>query len=704
MKIAFLLSLILIFLLSITFIYSLSVQDLFIKISDIFKNPSSKPFFYIYGGTEDKIVINSNQGVGLCHWVSPEILSRDYISWAYESNSRWSTIEPSEGTFDFRSLDGSVATARNAGKKIWIELLTTEGSVPQWAKNKGIRIVDVTGGAPVPWDPIYKNLLAKVIDKLAEKYDNDPTVEAINIAAGGCYGEMNFMSSCNSPQWEANGYTNEVFVQTVKDSIDIYLGEYRMPDGTKNRGFKNKPVVLQLGSGLYGCRPCTTYPVVDYAMQKYGMRVWLKFNGWGGGWEPREIFQWYWNETRVGYEPAVPLKDSDFVKAMEDHSSYVCLQGAFLNDPSIIPKAKDLAKKIGSQIKLEEFTYPSRTNPGENIQINFKLKNEGITPLMRPKRVGIKDIVDSYEIFVDFVNITGHTVIHEKFIPTTPTNRWFTDQEIVETKTLNIPIIIQPGQYNIRVGIANPDDENQRIKLLNTEVKDSSDRYSMGWINIGGDWIIPPVTITSTTIPSALATTTTTTTTITSTTTGSTLTTTTTTRTTTTQIGSTTSIIPTTIPQLVCEDMTTCTECISRKCQWCEKPLIGSTGCKDSCSWSNCFQGTCMVACPSVTTTTSLNATTTTGVNTTTTTTANQLTTTTSEETTNTEFITTTLTSSVSTTLIYSTTSTYNTVTTTSEAITTTTISSSTKKSGGIKTIAAILGGVGIVIVVITLL
>jgi hypothetical protein len=243
------------------------------------------PPFRIDTSLPQDIVVNAEQGLGQCHWVDAAILSLPYVSWAYdagETASSWATVEPQPGTFDWTALDAEVNKARDLGKHIWLELLTTEGQTPQWARDAGVVLVGSRGGTPLPWNETYQRLLRQAVHAMAARYDDDPTVDAINVMAGGCYGEMAICASeTDAAAWEQAGYTDEGFIQAAKQIIDIYLeDEYQWEDGSRSHGFRHTPVVLQLGSGLYGHTAAVIQPVVEYAVSKYGMRVWLKFKAW----------------------------------------------------------------------------------------------------------------------------------------------------------------------------------------------------------------------------------------------------------------------------------------------------------------------------------------------------------------------------------------------------------------------------------------
>jgi hypothetical protein len=201
------------------------------------------------------VVLNRGQGLGQCHWLDTDILSNPYVSWAYDSSetiSGWSTIEPQDGVLNWGPLDAQIAKAQALNKHIWLESHTSEGQTPQWARDAGVVVIGSRGGAPIPWSETYQRLLRRAVHATAARYDDEPTVDAVNVAAGGCYGEMTICSSpLDREAWEQAQYTDERFIETVKQIIDIYLeAEYAWKDGTRTHGFLRTPVVLQLGSGL----------------------------------------------------------------------------------------------------------------------------------------------------------------------------------------------------------------------------------------------------------------------------------------------------------------------------------------------------------------------------------------------------------------------------------------------------------------------
>ena len=460
------------------------------------------PPFHTDAALPADIVLNADQGLGQCHWLSPQIMAGPLVAWAYdatESASGWVTIEPQAGVFNWDGLDAKVAQARSQGKHIWIQLLTTEGLTPQWARDAGVVLVGSRGGTPVPWNETYQRLLRRAIHAMAARYDDDPTVDAVNIMAGGCYGEMTICAaSTDAHAWEQAGYTDVKFSESAKQIIDIYLEENHVwEDGTQSHGFLKTPVVLQLGAGLYGRTTVVIAPVVDYAIPTYGMRVWLKYNGWGGGYDMGWLYSQYEMDTRVGYEPAG--NNADFLlnpkkyvlKALEQHASYLCLQAYYLeNTDRQWQEARELAARhLGAQVGSLGVTAPNVVEAGQAYLFTTAWENRGALPLIRPQRQGVKDIPSSYDVLISFVDAASNQAVLEfAFTPSVGTTEWFSAQPITVESQIPIPSSVPSGEYDLRIALVNPgvpsQDDPHYFHLVNASLHDGSGRYTVGRIRV----------------------------------------------------------------------------------------------------------------------------------------------------------------------------------------------------------------------------
>lgn len=280
-------------------------------------------------------------GLGQCHWVGGVGLG--HSSWAYSGDNTygWGYIEPERGKFNWSPYLRDIQLARERGKKIWLQILTSAAlpyTIPQWAKEEGIEILGETfdskmaGPFAACWDPKYRKLFGEALEALAREFEQDKysyVVEAIIIAACGGYGEMTIqarrncyglpnsdVTDINDPYVKslakAYGRTPKemterncncagtsclcfdyYYIKSVIKMIDLYM-----------RYFKKLPVVLQLGTSI-SCQAIVPAVVANYAHCRYGERVWVKFNGWSPV-RQGALLSGNSNFTHTGFEPAHP--------------------------------------------------------------------------------------------------------------------------------------------------------------------------------------------------------------------------------------------------------------------------------------------------------------------------------------------------------------------------------------------------------------
>jgi len=499
----------------------------------------------------NNIVYNPYQGLGVCHWLSPTILSDPIVSWAYDASNEgvfWTNVEPQENQFNWTGMDSLVNLAQSKGKKIWLQVYNAQGYVPQWALNKtvnGQKMV-IMGGAtsdcnameaniPLPWDEVYLGLWQKVIHEMAQRYDNNPTVEAIIIMAGGGYGEMVVCSTCGSKgcwakvsgcsQSSSNsGCENNPtcvqcvdtkFADAVKGLIDLYLSE-----------FQNKPIVLQLGNGLNFTTHSSSAvikPVLDYAIPKYGLRVLLKTNGWHcGSCEGNVcdnghggIAQNYYTNfgagdlTKFGLEPRGKPNDNENASAggyavpdfnsminCRNKISYACLQDAYWEGTrlqSFSPGRESLARDIGAKVGLREVTYPDSVTAGQTYPFSVKVKNLGDVPPFRPKREinggTPKDKAASYQLTFQLIK-DNQIDFHYELDLNPGSNTWTNNQENTFSANIPIPAAINNGSHELRVALFDPEGKQkfrqEYFRFLNRDILDAEGRAKIGTVSVSG--------------------------------------------------------------------------------------------------------------------------------------------------------------------------------------------------------------------------
>jgi len=445
----------------------------------------------------DNIVLNANQGLGVCHVTGSEFLNRPEVSWDYGTGIYWKEIEPQKNSFSWEKLEQTLNSVASKKKKTWLTIITggpaqNGPAYPNWLKE------DVPIGPkdlPVPWNSNFQAHLSNLINQLARRYDNNPTIEAVIISGLGYWQEATIISSeQETKKWEELGYSDATYEETIKKFADLYLGK---------NGFQKKPAILQIGCGLYGYCSTTLVPAIQYLLPTYGMRIWYKFNGWGCDQNQSwcSYFLNFFNnlsissKTRVGFEPAFVSSPQnpniDPLSVLSQHSSFHCLQPEYFNG-QYEDLIKDLAKYLGSQAILKWTNLPKDSplviNKGNTLPLKLIFINRGTTPLIRPKRVGMKDEVASFELQISLVK-NDKVVFATSFTPNPPTYQWYGNQEVVINQEISLDQTITPAVYDVFLSILNPDlgreNYGEYFKLVNNDlVKNEKNMYKIGQVEL----------------------------------------------------------------------------------------------------------------------------------------------------------------------------------------------------------------------------
>ncbi|MCR4578060.1 MAG: DUF4832 domain-containing protein [Clostridiales bacterium] len=131
----------------------------------------------------------------------------------------WKEFEPVRGQYDYSLIQKLVDTAKEKGQTITFRLIahSTRASddVPDWLKQlipcperpAGKRVKDS------PTDPLFLKLFGKAIEKLAQRFDDEPVFHTVDICLPGAWGE---------------GHKLELYSdEDLKELIDTFLFSFR---------------------------------------------------------------------------------------------------------------------------------------------------------------------------------------------------------------------------------------------------------------------------------------------------------------------------------------------------------------------------------------------------------------------------------------------------------------------------------------------
>lgn len=332
----------------------------------------------------------------------------------------WKNFEPKQGEYDYAFIQDILDKAKSKGQTVMLRLMPhstcARDDVPNWLKElmpcperpAGQRVKDS------PTDPRYLKLFGKAIEKLGERFDKDPTLDCVDVALGGAWGE----GSQAFPE------------EDMKALMDIYV---RVFPKTKLLGqFVNLTMLNHIGSqrkigwraDAIGSRkhmneiypkafplvPADLWKTSPVSFESYWwISEWVR-----KGWDIDELIEmtlsWHISTFNTKYLP-IPYEIKD--------------------------KIDYWLTKMGYRFVIREVEYPESVKAGETAQISLKIENKGVAPIYNklPLKLCFKSKKRSVEFMTD-VDIT-------KWLPGERT-------EFIEVV---LPKDMQSGEYKLQIGI-----------------------------------------------------------------------------------------------------------------------------------------------------------------------------------------------------------------------------------------------------------
>ena len=148
----------------------------------------------------------------------------------------WSTLEPTEGNFDFTFLDEAVDLCTTNGKQALIRIGTQEAK-PDWvttavqrAHGKFFTFLNrgVTTSIPVFWDPTYLAKKTAMITALGAHFTNNPTVTIVVASFANATSEDWGVphTPIDVTNWLNLGYTTQLMLDTGATIINATMAAF----------------------------------------------------------------------------------------------------------------------------------------------------------------------------------------------------------------------------------------------------------------------------------------------------------------------------------------------------------------------------------------------------------------------------------------------------------------------------------------------
>ena len=448
---------------SVLLLLAVSLMLPFASARGVSSNNLKTNFFSITPQTSSDVVLNPGKG-----WVlygSPSDQSASTMAYATVGYVRydWSSIEPTEGHYNWSMIDYDLNSWVAQGKQFAFGVMNADSSsksqyvTPRWVFTDGAASVrantfdDLTGKKGIQYEPVWNDpvFLHKVRDfltALAQRYDNNPHIAYIDVRSYGNWGEQHVYGIPPSVPLSAAGV--QTHIQMYRDAFKHtqiiapwgttdYNGTY---DWAVNNGVgirRDGMLVDSNGSEL--ARAQGKAPSV---FEFYGSYQWLTESG-------------NWNGTKLRQEVETG-KPSYIGMGQWGNDAQVMLN----KEPTLI---SDLANHMGYHFVLTNVTLPGTITPNQPTNISLSWNNQGVSYLYKQASVAVA-LLDS-----------SNNVVQKQWFTNSNPKAWAPGQ--TTTENANITFTGSSlGNYKLAVGLfQNTTDSNPTYRIGN------QGRTANGW-------------------------------------------------------------------------------------------------------------------------------------------------------------------------------------------------------------------------------
>jgi len=187
------------------------------------------------------------------------ILSKPFVDGAL-IGAQWNSVEPSEGKYDWSSIDKYLSIVKSKGKKASLVLFPGKFT-PDWVFAKGVQKWNWTDHNgqnvtyPNPTDPKFYEIWKETVKAFGQKYGSDDSIDQVSICGGtGALCGLRFYVL--PPNWNAT-----TVVSQWKGMVDTYVSAFPKPDLTFE-------IQTTVGEGT-----TLSEQMMEYNFSKYGNKI-----------------------------------------------------------------------------------------------------------------------------------------------------------------------------------------------------------------------------------------------------------------------------------------------------------------------------------------------------------------------------------------------------------------------------------------------
>lgn len=381
----------------------------------------------------------------------------------------WDVLEPEEGKYDFSFIEKSLEICAAKGQTMTIRLMPygsgKQSQIPNWYKKKYPTTINSHKGfnltVPDPESKEYQLKWGQLLKAFATKFDNNPLLEAIDIAFIGPWGEGAGNSSDETTKCFVDLYRqafNKTIVisqlspKTFKYAKEINAGWRVDCFGDLKSG----------GSNTYSREMTTNHMFDSYPKNLIKCEA-------QDVWQTAPVFMetcsvpmtWFYGGKTKFIDKSY---DIDFIieQGFKYHMTYFMPKSTKL-PAEWMEKLYDFCEKIGYRFMLRQAICQRQVNLNADLSLNFWIENIGVAPIYYHYDLSIRLRQDHHEEILKLEHVD--------------IKKWLPGSIWLE-ENIKLNNNFKPGLLEVDLGITNQ--MNQvAVKFVIEE------SFADGWVRVG---------------------------------------------------------------------------------------------------------------------------------------------------------------------------------------------------------------------------
>ncbi len=374
----------------------------------------------------------------------------------------WRFVEPEEGLYQYQMLDRALATAASRGQSLMLRIAPygtdANNDVPDWYR-KRVGAENPKSFPEPKWrtdpeDPRYAEAFGRMIRAIGRRYDGHPSLESVDLAIVGAWGE---------------GAGSALLSRKTREAlVDAYL-----------EAFHHTPLLMLLtdpDTNGYGI----SRRAVGWRVDCLG-----DMGGFSKTWNhmmdmyPESIIQTgmkdAWKKAPISFEVCWVMQrwkdngwDIDYIidQSLKWHISSFNAKSSAVPQ-QWWPQVNRWLKRMGYRLVLRKFTYPPSVPPGGKLAFTSWWENKGVAPCYRdyPLALRLKGAARTEVLLTD-----------------ADIRNWLPGDSIYDDAVF-VPSDLPAGEYEVELALLDRQTRIPRIKLA-IEGLQSDGWYRLGKIRI----------------------------------------------------------------------------------------------------------------------------------------------------------------------------------------------------------------------------